>query len=223
MPLYLDYFDEDALTCFEHFETFPEPYDTYSYELNELLETISNLTLDRRGPWQNFDPYGDTDFLHWNPDFITWVEHNLILSARNPNLPDYQVRLKLYLANRYRLLRMAYAWEYLNKYNDIEDEAKKYQEANLGPFKDEMLTYLARFKPDPRQNYDDGSFNEKLEGDIEWVSASYDDEMYGFRFEVGFWLRRQLDGTALQLSSLLARTIELYDPQWDKAKALFTK
>ncbi|MDR2442258.1 MAG: hypothetical protein LBE31_01905 [Deltaproteobacteria bacterium] len=189
---------------------------------NQILELISNVQVDQRGPWTDKFNYGASDFIHWNPDFISWVEGNFILLPRDPNSPDYQARLKLYLVLRYRLLRLAYAWQYLNQYQDLEIEAQKYREAYLDEFYDDILTYLARYKPDPRQNYDDGLFNVDLEGDVIWGNGDYEDGLYGFRFDVGFWLRRQLDGTASHLSTLLEKTLELYDPQWEEAKALFS-
>ncbi|MDR2442259.1 MAG: hypothetical protein LBE31_01910 [Deltaproteobacteria bacterium] len=221
LPTTTNYFYQDALPCIENYKKLPAPYHKH-YEVNEILEYISNIPIDRRGTWINFDPYREVDFIHWNPAFITWVERHFVLLNLDPYSPEYQARLKIYLANRYQFLRMAYAWEYLNKYNDIEVEAKKYQKANLGQFKGRMLFYLARFRPDPRQNYDDGSFNEELEPEC-WSEAEYNDEIYGFRYDVGFWLRRQLDGTATQMSSLLSRIIELYDPQSEEARAFFTK
>ncbi|MDR1658272.1 MAG: hypothetical protein LBT47_12090 [Deltaproteobacteria bacterium] len=186
----------------------------------ELIESLANLPFDQRGVW---DEVGNkiesslTEFRHFNPAIITWLERNFILLTKDPGDYDFQVRQKIYEKYRDSILIKAYAWQYLNRYHDIALEAKKYEAAAKGTHKDQMLYYLAQFAPEPEQNYD-----LELEKIYSWGQAEYPDEIYAFRFDVGFWLRRELDGTAKKLATLLETTMRTYDPEF-KQQDFFSK
>jgi hypothetical protein len=129
--------------------------------------------------------------------------HKLFVIAKN-----------IYDHNKYIPRSFAFAYEYLTKYDDYAKQVEAYKteaQESLKQGGGGMLGYLAKFKPNPTQKYD------VQKDDI--VDSWYQEEVYpdgiiSFRLAVGFWLRRGIDGSALEFKKLMDIIMNEYDAQW---------
>lgn len=201
------FFYHDGMKCLS-FNTYRDV--SYVFYNLSLLEELSGLPLDTR-PDSTIvaeDNYSSGAQLLLNPAFVKWLDVNFTqLQEKNP--PLHAFAQKVYGSQKEIARSFVFAYEYLTKYDDYQKQIQLYKkEAEASEYPD-MLSFLKQFRPDPQQGYDK-------------VANDYDDEGYTgfedginrFRFAVGFWLRRGIDGTASDFKSLLASLMQEYDADW---------
>ena len=93
-------------------------------------------------------------------------------------------------------------------YDNFDKQVRTYKEA-AGAGQD-MLEYLRQFTPAPEQAYDTAQYD----FDSASTDNGYVDGYSRFRFAVGFWLRRGIDGSAQSFKSAMDALMREYDADW---------
>ena len=177
------------------------------YDLSGL-EQAMGTTLDLR-PNSSVVSGGayslDTQLLI-NPLAAKWVAENFTgLKKRSREL--YEFAQNIYNKNNGVARSFVYAYDYLTQYDDYEKQLQAYKEAVADGMN--MLDFLQRFKPAKDQGYDNRLDDFDGEG---WIG--YDDGYSRFRFAVGFWLRRGIDGSLYAFKELMEKMMQDYDADW---------
>jgi hypothetical protein len=204
----------DVISCFNLSK---KEYNFYS---TSIFEDLSNILIDLRNTDKDPNYYDElrfssTDFIHINTEFLKWIDVSFVSLANNPEDQGFKSRKAIFNKYKQHIRPLVYAYEYLFKYKDIELESNNYLEASQGQYKDNMLEFLERYKPDKAQDYSLDELEFKSDD-----AAGYPDNINRFRYSVGFWLRRKLDGTLIECRDLLKKTINIYDPEWVKSSVL---
>ncbi|MDR0354647.1 MAG: hypothetical protein LBJ64_02780 [Deltaproteobacteria bacterium] len=192
-------------------------YDLF-FQTN-IFEDLSDILIDQRNADRNPEFYEDIhfspdDFIHVNKEFLDWLDRSFVSLPTDPEDPGFKSRKALFDRFENHVKPLVYAYEYLTKHADLLSAAEEYEKASQFDYHDNMLEYLGRYRPAPDQNYS---------LDLEYANnpqTGYADGINRFRFSVGFWLRRQLDGSLIQCRDLLRKTFSVYDPDWAKAAVL---
>jgi hypothetical protein len=163
------------------------------------LELLSGLKIDQRegNTITADDSYTGEKQLLISPKFAKWLYNNFVLVDKDSYL--FKITSNVYQQNKYLIRTFYYSHQYLSKYKQYDKEVKKYQLAvDSGK---EMLGYLSSFYPDPSQNY-----NKEI--------YEYNHGFDRFRFGIGFWLRRGIDGTNEIFNNSLIKILNTYDYDW---------
>lgn len=177
-------------------------------EAIKVVERASGLSLDIRilSDEERWNLLGQRLL---NPRFVQWAIANFSdLASKDTAL----AALARDAFNRQRRIARAFvhANTYLTRYHDFAEQVRAYKEA---AGRDEhMVAYLSNFHPNDAQGFED---------DIEenWdhgLSAGYG-QYSRFRFSLGFWLRRGIDGTADDVRKLMDAVMREYDGEWYQA------
>lgn len=200
------FFYNDGMAClnFAHTRTGPRSF----YNL-ALLEQASGVPLDSRPESKIVaeDNYSIRGQLMINPELVRWLDANFTgLQEKSPLL--YSLAKEAYESKKGVVRSFVFAYEYLVKYDNYQNQIYQYDEAAWGNRAD-MLDYLKRFSPAPEQGYD------KTKDDYDdGGNTGYRDGINRFRFAVGFWLRRGIDSTADDFKNLLVKIMQEYDAEW---------
>lgn len=167
-------------------------YSGYDYDM--FIGELSGLPLYLSRA-RGYDYAGNgTEFNYLNPAVISWAEKNLLLN-KNTVLLGHSVQQYYDVVFKRFARMMVYSRDYLER-QPAGDELKAYVEASekegfYGP------TYLAeRFKDVGLDDYYQ---------DLNWKEAA------DF---IGFWLRREQDGSYDECSKALNTIINSYDKAW---------
>ena len=142
-----------------------------------------------------------------NPLFVRWVaDHFTGLAAKDEKLAT--LARQAYNKHRHIARAFVHANTYLTRYTELAKEVDDYKKA----FESDaygMVRYLADFTPDDAQGYED----EIEENWDESASAGYE-EYNRFRFSVGFWIRRVMDGSYEDIRKVMDTAMREYDGEW---------
>lgn len=130
------------------------------------------------------------EFGHYNPAFLTWLEINLIPS--NKNSPMRFATQTIYDRAIRDMLRVhAIALHILQSNPSLQAEVLKQYETYQGSHSEYILEKFTNIA----------------------LAASHRKEAKprDFAFAMGFWIRRDLDGTKTQFTKLMNKTLEMYD------------
>ena len=164
------------------------------------LQKLSGHRIFGVGPHQNgkLNLKSANEFGHYNPAFIKWVTANGIPGGKNPKLrmelqPVYDKHLRrtargFFVAHQNLMSQPARLKRVQARYLDLLDA-----ENNAGDFLQES------FRPD----------TDRLE------KAGHD--WYEVNVAHGFWVRRNIDGTADEFHALLTTLLRTHDADWLKA------
>ena len=164
------------------------------------LQKLSGHRIFGVGPHQNgkLNLKSANEFGHYNPAFIKWVTANGIPGGKNPKLrmelqPVYDKHLRrtargFFVAHQNLMSQPARLKRVQARYLDLLDA-----ENNAGDFLQES------FRPDTN----------RLE------KAGHD--WYEVNVAHGFWVRRNIDGTADEFHALLTTLLRTHDADWLKA------
>ncbi len=165
------------------------------------LQKLSGHKIFGVGPHQNGKLHltSANEFGHYNPAFIKWVTANGIPGGKNPKLrmelqPVYDKYLRrtargFFVAHQNLMDQPARLKRVQARYLDLLDAEK-----DAGDFLQES------FRPD----------TDRLE------KAGHD--WYEVNVAHGFWVRRNIDGTADEFHVLLATLLTTHDSKWMKAQ-----
>lgn len=200
----------------------------YRYELGKRFKKCANLDADDWYAAQDFlmvrfnseglkakrkdlMPELEEEFLNINPEIIRFFAAHMIPHPNSMNVNgltfqeiyDYHFKeeaRKLYTANYF-----------LNNRTPLEDQIRMYVDRARTRFFDETVGEMQT-----RNNYNLG---EDLYNYYMMRIGSYDDDYQlenaeNMHLYFGFWLRRYLDASAIELNKLLSNVIEQYDPLW---------
>ena len=196
----------------------------------EKMKSLAPVPIFLAGPHEGDFTFRSYDFGRYNPAFVRWANDNLILAASDPafrelTAPTYQKHVKeiarlYYLAYLYVDQHAPEVAALRAKY--LEDIQGHVGKAWVEPWDDDSS---------PNLIYDTFSrfFAEQYETDksSNWVekgprptklSYRWLTEMGGsYAFAApGFWIRRQIDGTAPDFFAGLKKLLETYDPDFLK-------
>mgnify|MGYP001341271986 CR=1 FL=1 len=164
------------------------------------LQKLSGHRIFGVGPHQNgkLNLKSANEFGHYNPAFIKWVTANGIPGGKNPKLrmelqPVYDKHLRrtargFFVAHQNLMSQPARLKRVQARYLDLLDAEK-----DAGDFLQES------FRPD----------TDRLE------KAGHD--WYEVNVAHGFWVRRNIDGTADEFHALLTTLLRTHDADWLKA------
>ena len=164
------------------------------------LQKLSGHRIFGVGPHQNgkLNLKSANEFGHYNPAFIKWVTANGIPGGKNPKLrmelqPVYDKHLRrtargFFVAHQNLMAQPARLKRVQARYLDLLDAEK-----DAGDFLQES------FRPD----------TDRLE------KAGHD--WYEVNVAHGFWVRRNIDGTADEFHALLTTLLRTHDADWLKA------
>ncbi|MBN1150049.1 hypothetical protein JXA84_02380 [candidate division WOR-3 bacterium] len=142
------------------------------------------------------------DFGYYNPEIIIWGYQNLIPLPEDEFLD--QTYREVYHRVFQRFFRMmTESFLYLERERNVEQEAELYREKVVLGRVDALLFLEDRYK---------GVLEEYQvrDGYSEWTVG----------MAIGFWLRRNLDGTDVYLWEGLTKLMKLYDGEWFEREAL---
>ncbi len=164
------------------------------------LQKLSGHRIFGVGPHQNgkLNLKSANEFGHYNPAFIKWVTANGIPGGKNPKLrmelqPVYDKHLRrtargFFVAHQNLMAQPARLKRVQARYLDLLDA-----ENNAGDFLQES------FRPDT----------------VRLEKAGHD--WYEVNVAHGFWVRRNIDGTADEFHALLTTLLRTHDADWLKA------
>jgi energy-coupling factor transporter ATP-binding protein EcfA2 len=199
-------------------------------DLDKMKSLVAPMPIFLSGPHGGKLEFYSYDFGRYNPEFVRWAVDHLIPAASDPafraeTAPVYQKHLKeaariYYLAylhlDKHAPEVAALREKYLESVRDYKGKAYDPNSFNSGPggilqskfsnsFADEFEKGSGGFgdapsKPSARRNY-------------AWTS---DQGAYYADTAIGFWIRRQIDGTAPDFFAGLKKLLETYDAQFLK-------
>ena len=164
------------------------------------LQKLSGHRIFGVGPHQNgkLNLKSANEFGHYNPAFIKWVTANGIPGGKNPKLrmelqPVYDKYLRrtargFFVAHQNLMAQPARLKRVQARYLDLLDAEK-----DAGDFLQES------FRPDT----------------VRLEKAGHD--WYEVNVAHGFWVRRNIDGTADEFHALLTTLLRTHDADWLKA------
>ena len=177
------------------------------YNLSPLERTIgASLDIRPHSTIVSSDVYSLKEQFFLNPMIAHWITENFI--GLKITFPDIFAKSKsVYEKNKYIARSFVYANQYLTRYANFDEQVQAYKEAASAGM--DMIDYLKRFKPAPEQGYDNVRYDFDGEG---WLG--YRDGYNRFRFAVGFWLRRGIDGSAQSFKTAMDGLMREYDADW---------
>ncbi len=140
---------------------------------------------------------GKADFHHYNPEFVSWAVENLIphpgtnIQGKTAN----NVFLRTY-ARYFKMMTETYV--YLQQ--EGLSEASSNYKAQFGDASFDGLAYL----------------KERFSGAVPAYAQAYDYTNMNSSMAIGFWLRRDIDGTIDEFWNGLTRVMLAYMPEWFK-------
>ena len=183
--------------------------DRGSFSDVRSVERTIGISLDVRPmspSGEHIGKSGPFSYIHFNPMVTRWVAENFTnLRSTNPEL--FSQTQAAYNKNQNIARSFVHAYEYLTRYDNYDKQIQEYKKAAVRG--DDMLTWLERFKPSPKQKYD--VYFDDFDGNGE---IGYPDGYNRFRFAVGFWLRRGIDGSAHSFKTLMDTLMKEYDAAW---------
>jgi len=181
----------------------------------EKLQSLAPMKIFLSGPHGKDFNVRSNEFGHYNPDFVQWAATHAIPGAsdsvlRGITAPFYQNQLK-------EIARIYYlAHHYLGENPDLAVRLRQdYTEALKiladRPFLDEMNSgpggCLQNFG-DFVKSFDHSNDPPQTPHTYPWDS---DISLYYASTAPGFWIRRQIDGTAPDFFALLTKLLQTYD------------
>ena len=165
-------------------------------------------------------PHGDTPnwhadtFGHYNPAFVTWAADNLL----PPRTEAAQKVYDTYMQRDARIFLIAYT-TLNNKPKELARMAEIYRSGSI-PRPDKVgISWLEnRFFDTPIDNDPDL----KSLSPPQWrgKSASSQTDAYVYCTAMGFWARREADGTRLPFYQFLTKMLQTYDSDFQRRRAL---
>ncbi len=162
-----------------------------------VLEILSGTKIDSRNNSTiiNNNKYSWEKQLYINPDFIKWVQNNGIISQTNDKL--YALADAFYKKQRGFILSFIHAYDYITKKEDFEKELELY--------KQKIATgYVLRHLFD--------RYHHKIQKLYPNESADQ------ITFGIGFWFRREIDGSKKDIYNLIVKLIANHEKKSDKHK-----
>jgi energy-coupling factor transporter ATP-binding protein EcfA2 len=178
------------------------------------------------GPHEPDFNFRSHDFGRYNPAFVRWSAENLIPAASDPafreiTTPIYQKHLKeiarlYYLAHLYVDQRAPEVSALRVKYLESirERQGKPWVDSELNPnlVYDKFASFFAeQYETDKKINWVDGTHPTRLS--YRWLTEKGGYYAYA---APGFWIRRQIDGTAPDFFAGLKKLLETYDADFLK-------
>jgi len=192
-----------GMDCFKKNTTYTKKgYDFYNLT---ALEILSGLKIDQRdgNRLTSNDTYSQGEQLYISPKFAKWLYNNF--TTEKSNSPLYNLFSKVYEKNKYLARSFFLSYKYLLKYKIYDKEVMKYKQAAAN--RREMLDYLGK-------TFDPVLFKEYEKNIYDYSNGYYDDGYNRFRFNIGFWLRRGIDGTSVIFKDSLIQILKMYDGSW---------
>ena len=169
-----------------------------------IIERTIGLNLDIR---EGVTPESVNGQFFLNPLIGHWVVENFTgVQAAFPDL--FAKGQSIYEKNKHIARSFVYSYIYLTRYDNFDKQVQAYKKAASED--QDMLEYLRQFMPAPEQAYDTAQYD----FDISFADAGYPDGYSRFRFAVGFWLRRGIDGSAQSFKSAMDALMQEYDADW---------
>ena len=198
------FFYSNGVACFDIIG----PEKTGFFNLS-VLESTMGISLDMRpeNAIVQLDEFGgDAYQLFLNPLATHFVRDNFVgLGDTSPEL--LASAQAVYDNNRDIARSFVYAYVYLTRYADFDAEVEAYRIAvQRGR---NMLQYLRQFTPAAGQGYENATHDFDGKGEV-----GFPDGFNRFRFAVGFWLRRGIDGSVYSFKSLMDSLMFEYDEAW---------
>ncbi len=143
--------------------------------------------------------HGEMDYI--NPDFINWTANNMI---PDPESQIAGVSMQTIYTNVYSYFfrMMVRGYYYTTNNLDIEKESQAY----LGAFQNEDLFN--------GPSYIYGKYKNSFIDLDEEQNYVYNNEPISDSYVIGFWLRRNIDGSKDQVWQALRMGMQLYDQNW---------
>ena len=184
------------------------------------LQRISGLKIFDSGPHlidqgeYPLESYAKNDFGHYNPKFVSWAVENLVPSANmiaglGPVQQVYDKAIKEQARIWYQVYGDLHAdpesltamkEQYDREIRDYVDNGEEYDSESPGNLMQERFTMYASSML--QRDIDLGILPNK---DYYWR------EFYRYRVAAGFWIRRELDGTAQIFVKGLEKTLSNFD------------
>lgn len=163
------------------------PYDQFSGEIS--------LFQDSNNQFYSWDENDHEPFHYYNPEIVKWGYTNLI---PDPNsLIGDKTAQQVYDAVMKRFFRLMVESHYLLHTGDLKIEVEQYQ-SQIGMANFEALEYLTQRYAGKLTQYEEV------------------DEYSGLQpsYAIGFWLRREMDGSANEFWIGFSKVMDLYDQKW---------
>jgi hypothetical protein len=176
----------EGMSCIDAL-VFPKRPDFYSLE---SLEALSGLSLDTRAASKivKTNQYSWEKQLFINPNFVQWLRNNVLI-AKN-NTPLFVLADKFYKRHKKLIKSFIYSYEFITMTKKMEEELKLYKEKIASGY---ILRHLFdRYEKAIKKLY---------------PQASSDQIIFG----IGFWLRREIDGSRDAMHKLLVDFIGHYE------------
>jgi hypothetical protein len=175
-----------------------------------LAEAPRPIFLAGPHPEGTLDHQNPTTFGHYNPEFVRWLHHQLIPAARDAAFreqtqPLYdqflQPLARIFYLTHEKLARdpRSCMTQELREYQAAMARAEQYYYERWFFFMNDAFCAHAG---DPNYFYNNG-FDGGVDGNV-------------VKSAVGFWLRRELDGTRALFFDALVTLLESYDGAWLK-------
>ena len=197
----------------------------------EKMKSLAPVPIFLAGPHEGDFNFRSYDFGRYNPAFVRWATESLIPAASDPafrelTAPTYQKHVK-------EIARLYYlAYLYVDQHApEVAALQAKYLEDIRGHVGKAWVEPWDEDIPSPNLIYDTFSrfFAEQFETDkqTQWVldgphptrlSYRWLTDMGGYSAYAapGFWIRRQIDGTAPDFFAGLKKLLEIYDAEFLK-------
>jgi hypothetical protein len=200
----------------------------------EKMKSLAPVPIFLSGPHAKDFTFRSYQFGRYNPEFVRWAGANLIPAASNPafrdlTAPVYHKHLKevarvYFLAHQYvaqhgtevKTLQAQYVAS-IDEYRD-----KPYDEQIPGPgdvlqavFADSFADLFLK-KNDLNAFFGTAKGNPSARLSYSWIT---NDDQYFASTAVGFWIRREIDGTAPDFFAGLKKLLETYDAAFLKDPA----
>lgn len=173
------------------------------------IETLSGITIAPNSAIVENIRYTMEDALSINPDFVIWLEKTFVDAAADDSATN-EMLAQLYTQNRHIARTFLLAYNNITQEKNLAEEIQKYQNTVIKEGND-ALAYLEQYTPS--QDYDIKTY----EYDTEAAQSGYEDNYNRFRFSIGFWLRRGIDGSLPDFVRVMDKLMTRYDNEWYQA------
>ncbi|MCA9708043.1 MAG: AAA family ATPase [Myxococcales bacterium] len=173
------------------------------------IQSLTETPVFLSGPHTSGPNLDAADFGHYNPQFVRWATENLIPAARDPFFRDKsQAVYDRYLEEMTRI--------YWRVGSDFAKDEKLLQRlaaqygAVIDAWKDEPAEAgtSARFEHFFRASY---SYAEAAGQGERWMT---DNAPYQAGVAMGFWMRRELDGSRAEFMTMMQTLLQTYDHEF---------
>jgi energy-coupling factor transporter ATP-binding protein EcfA2 len=193
------------------------------------MKSLAPMPIFLSGPHVDDFNYHSYDFGRYNPEFVRWAIDNLIPAASKPafralTAPVYQKHVKhvarvYFLAHLYVETHAPEVKAIQAKYQESvrEHKGKPYDPKAFlsGPgnvtqslFSDTFADQFLK-KGDSKNSFGDAEGNPSGRYSYSWIVP--EEDAYYASTAVGFWIRREIDGTAPDFFAGLKKLLETYD------------